>query len=73
MTIAGWTEILLIGLLAFIIIGPKDLPKVLFTLGRFFQSFRRLSNEFMAEFEAIHYLREKEVESVEQKKRETKK
>ena len=69
MTLAGWTEILFIGLLTFVIIGPKDLPKVLFTLGRFFQSFRRLSNEFMAEFEAIHYLREKEVENVKQKKK----
>ena len=60
MNLAGWTEFLFIGLLAFIIIGPKDLPKVLFACGRFFQSLRRLSNEFMAEFETIHYLKELE-------------
>lgn len=71
MNLAGWSEFLFIGLLAFIIIGPKDLPKILFTLGRFLQSFRRLSNEFMAEFEAIHYLREKEDENVKQKKERT--
>ena len=58
MNLAGWSEFLFIGLLAFIIIGPKDLPKVLYTCGRFFQSLRRLSNEFMAEFEAIHHLKE---------------
>ena len=35
MTLAGWAEILFIALLAFVIIGPKDLPKVLFMVGRF--------------------------------------
>ncbi len=58
MSLAGWIEILFIALLAFVIIGPKDLPKVLFTLGRFVQSLRRLSNEFMAEFEAIHHVKD---------------
>lgn len=60
MSLAGWAEILFISLLAFIIIGPKDLPKVLFALGRFAQSLRRLSNEFMAEFEAIQHVKEVE-------------
>lgn len=60
MSFAGWTEILFIGILAFVIIGPKDLPKVLFTLGRFFQSLRNLSNEFMAQFEAIQLVKEAE-------------
>ncbi|MBL8676634.1 MAG: hypothetical protein JNJ47_04325 [Alphaproteobacteria bacterium] len=60
MNLAGWGEFLFIGLLAFIIIGPKDLPKILYTCGRFFQNLRRLSNEFMAEFEAINHLKELE-------------
>lgn len=60
MTFAGWLEILVIGLLAFIIVGPKDLPKILFTLGRFIQTLRSLSQEFMVEFEAIHHLKELE-------------
>lgn len=66
MSLAGWAEIFFIALLAFVIIGPKDLPKVLFMLGRFVQSLRRLSQEFMTEFEAIHHV--KEVED-QQKKR----
>jgi len=70
MSIAGWTEILFIALLAFVIIGPKDLPKVLFMVGRFVQSLRRLSQEFMTEFEAIHHV--KEVED-QQKKRKREK
>jgi len=72
MSLAGWAEIIVIALLAFVIIGPKDLPKVLFTLGRFVQSLRRLSNEFMAEFETIHSLREGEEKRLEQKKQRTK-
>lgn len=60
MSLAGWAEILFISLLAFVIIGPKDLPKVLFTVGRFIQTLRRLSNEFITEFEAIHHVKEVE-------------
>jgi sec-independent protein translocase protein TatB len=55
MSLAGWAEILFIALLAFVIIGPKDLPKVLFMLGRFVQTLRRLSDEFMSEFENLHH------------------
>jgi len=60
MSFAGWIEIVFIALLAFVIIGPKDLPKVLFMMGRFVQSLRKLSEDFMAEFEAIHHVKELE-------------
>lgn len=60
MSFAGWIEIVFIALVAFIIIGPKDLPKVLFMMGRFIQSLRKLSEEFMTEFEAIHHVKELE-------------
>jgi sec-independent protein translocase protein TatB len=67
MSLAGWAEVLFVVLLAFIIIGPKDLPKILFTMGRFLQTLRRLSDEFMAEFETIHHL--KELEDKKEKKK----
>ncbi len=60
MSFAGWAELLFIAVLAFIIIGPKDLPKVLYTLGRLLGNVRRLANEFMTEFEAIRTLKEGE-------------
>ena len=68
MSLAGWTEILFILLLGFVIIGPKDLPKVLFMVGRFIQTLRRLSNEFITEFEAIHHVQEVEEKQAERKK-----
>jgi sec-independent protein translocase protein TatB len=69
MTLAGWLEILCIGLLAFVIIGPKDLPKILFTLGRFIQTLRSLSQEFMSEFQTIHHLKELEDKKPEKSKK----
>jgi sec-independent protein translocase protein TatB len=69
MSIAGWAEILFIALLAFVIIGPKDLPKVLFMVGRFAQTLRRLSQEFMAEFETIRHLKEVEDQQKQRKKK----
>ena len=69
MSLAGWAEVFFIVLLAFVIIGPKDLPKVLFMLGRFIQSLRRLSDEFMSEFETLHHLNELE-ETKKKRKRE---
>ena len=60
MSFAGWAELLFIAVLAFVIIGPKDLPKVLYTLGRLLGNIRHLANEFMREFEAIRALKEGE-------------
>lgn len=67
MSLAGWAEILFIALLAFVIIGPKDLPKVLFMIGRFMQTLRRLSDEFMSEFEAIHHVAEVKEKKIQKK------
>ncbi|MBI2707788.1 MAG: hypothetical protein HYX35_05715 [Proteobacteria bacterium] len=73
MSLAGWAEILFIALLAFIIIGPKDLPKILFMLGRFVRTLRQLSAEFMAEFEAIHHVRDLEEKNKHDKKKANRK
>ena len=69
MSLAGWVELLCVALLAFVIIGPKDLPKVFFVLGRLFQNLRRLSDQFIAEFDTIQHLNDVEEE---QKKRQKK-
>lgn len=66
MNLSSWIEILFIALLAFIIIGPKDLPKVLYKLAHFIQAFRRFTSELMAEFDTISYL--KEIEEKKEKK-----
>ena len=45
----GSAELILILLVAFIIVGPKDLPKVGRTLGRWVRQLRDMYNEFKEE------------------------
>lgn len=71
MSLASWVEILFIALIAFVVIGPKDLPKILFAVGRFAQMLRNLSHEFMRELEAIHHVKEIEDKNTQRKKERT--
>ncbi|GFE65856.1 Sec-independent protein translocase protein TatB [Litoreibacter roseus] len=48
----GWTELLLIGLVALIVVGPKDLPGMFRTLGQFTAKMRRMAREFSQAMEA---------------------
>ncbi|MDI1347350.1 MAG: Sec-independent protein translocase protein TatB, partial [Pseudolabrys sp.] len=47
----GWGEILLIGIVALIAIGPKELPGVLRTVGQMIGKVRRMANEFQGQFQ----------------------
>lgn len=42
----GWSELLLIGIVALIVVGPKDLPVMFRTLGRFTAKARSMGREF---------------------------
>lgn len=45
----GWTELLLVGVVALIVIGPKDLPDVMRKLGKVVGTVRRMGSEFQRE------------------------
>jgi len=45
----GWTEMLLIGVVALIVIGPKDLPVVMRQMGKLIGTVRRMGSEFQRE------------------------
>ncbi|KRW93601.1 Sec-independent protein translocase protein TatB [Paracoccus sp. MKU1] len=47
----GWSELLLIGVVALIVIGPKDLPKLFHTLGRITARARAMAREFSSAME----------------------
>ena len=47
----GWSELLLIGIVALIVIGPKDLPHLFRSLGRFTAKARAMAREFTSAME----------------------
>lgn len=47
----GWSELLLIGIVALVVIGPKDLPKVLRGLGAMMSKVRAMASEFQGQFQ----------------------
>jgi sec-independent protein translocase protein TatB len=42
----GWTELFVIGIVALIVIGPKDLPGALNTFGKYVGQLRRMVRQF---------------------------
>ena len=53
MDILGWGEWLLIGILALVIIGPRDLPKVFQKISLVIQQLRQASAGFRQEWEGL--------------------
>ena len=47
----GWTELLVIAVVMIIVVGPKDLPAMLRTMGRYAGKLRRTAAEFRGQFE----------------------
>lgn len=58
----GWSEILLIAVVAIVVIGPKDLPRVMRYVGQWAGKMKRMSREFQNQFKEA--LREAELEDV---------
>jgi sec-independent protein translocase protein TatB len=58
----GWTEILLIAVVAIVVIGPKDLPRAMRTVGQWTTKVKRMAGDFQRQFnEAV---REAELDDV---------
>ena len=59
----GWQELFVIGTVALIVVGPKDLPKLLNRAGKIFGKIKQISREFYdqinetAEIEEINDLK----------------
>lgn len=46
----AWSELMLIGAVALVVIGPKDLPKAMRTVGQVVGKVRRMASEFQGQF-----------------------
>ena len=58
----GWSEFVVIGVVALIAIGPKELPGVLRMIGQSLGKVRRMANEFQGQFQEA--MREAEMADV---------
>ncbi len=58
----GWTELMVIAVVAIVVIGPKDLPRVMRTVGKWTGKMKRMAREFQGQFNEA--LREAELDSV---------
>lgn len=55
----GWSELMVIGIVALVVIGPKELPGVLRSVGVMIGKLRRMAGEFQGQFQEA--LREAEL------------
>ena len=60
----GWSELMLIGVVALVVIGPKDLPKAMRVAGAWMKKAKDLSREFQNSVEDL--MRESELEEMRQ-------
>ena len=58
----GWSELLVIGVVALIAIGPKELPGVLRMVGQWMGKVRRMASDFQHQFNEA--MREAEMEDI---------
>ena len=47
----GWSEILVIAVVAVVVVGPKELPRMLRTFGKTMGTVRRTANDFKRQFD----------------------
>lgn len=58
----GWSEMVVIGVVALVVIGPKELPGVIRSVGRAFGKLRTMAGEFRGQFDDA--MREAELHEV---------
>ena len=58
----GWSELLVIAVVAIVVVGPKDLPRLMRTFGHYAGKLRRAAADFQRQFEEA--IRETEIDEV---------
>gem|GEM_PF-145516 len=61
----GWSELMMMGLVALIIIGPKDLPRVMRTIGKYVGKVQGMAREFQSSMDDM--AREAELDEAKKK------
>jgi sec-independent protein translocase protein TatB len=58
----GWSELLVIAVVAIVVVGPKDLPRLMRTFGHYMGKVRRMASDFQRQFEEA--VRDSELDEV---------
>ncbi|MEQ9530061.1 MAG: Sec-independent protein translocase protein TatB [Parvibaculaceae bacterium] len=58
----GWSELLILAAIAIIFVGPKDLPRMMRTIGQYVGKVRAMARDFQSSFEDL--ARETELEEL---------
>ena len=58
----GWSELLVIAVVAIIVVGPKELPRLMRTFGHYVGKLRRMAADFQRQFEDA--VRDTEIDEV---------
>ncbi len=58
----GWTELFVIGVLVLIVMGPRELPRVLYQIGKWVRRARAVTREFQGHLDAM--VRDAELEDL---------
>lgn len=58
----SWSEMLIILAVALVVIGPADLPRVLYSAGKFFRNVRRFTDDIQKSIDGI--MREEELADI---------
>jgi sec-independent protein translocase protein TatB len=58
----GWSELLVIGVVAILVVGPKELPRLMRTFGHYLGKVRHMAADFQRQFEEA--VRDSEIDEV---------
>lgn len=49
----GWSEMLIIGVIAVLVVGPKDIPKIMYQVGRFMRRLQYMRFAMSQQFDEV--------------------
>ena len=64
----GWAELLIIGAIALFVIGPQDIPKIAYQIGKAFRRIKYMQYALMGQFDDFMSVQEKKVDGEQQDK-----
>lgn len=47
----GWAEILIVAMIALFVVGPQDIPKIAYSVGKFFRRIKYMQYALMGQFD----------------------